>query len=430
MMLDAASSPQGLWAVTGTPAAPLVHAENDVATEVAIVGGGFCGMSAALHLAERGVDATVIEAEAPGWGASGRNGGQVIAGVKLDPCEMVAAFGSERGQALHRFAAGTAELVFALIERFQIRCEPHRGGWIQAGRSRAVLAGIAARAADLQRQGEDVEHIDAARMAELTGTRFYGGGMLDRRSGSIQPLSFARGLAAAAVASGARVLPGVRIRRLRRHGAGWLLENSGPEIRARTVLLATNAYLGDLYPPLRKAMIPVESIQVATDPLEQDRDRQVLPSRLPVSDLVDLGVYFRRDDAGRFIIGGAGGLGGPTPDWLFRALAGRARALYPSLRPTDFTARWGGKLALTRDHLPRLVTPEVGLHAAYGCNGRGVALMTMLGKLAAMRIAGEESRGLPIAELPPAYYAVYALRVPAMLAARQFRLARRSLLHG
>jgi hypothetical protein len=95
--------------------------------------------------------------------------------------------------------------------------------------------------------------------------------------------------------------------------------------------------------------------------------------------------------------------------------------LYPSLEPKDFTARWGGKLAMTRDHLPRLVTPEEGLHAAYGCNGRGVALMTMLGKLAAMRIAGEEPRDLPIAELPPAYYSLYALRVPAMLAARQFR---------
>lgn len=430
VMRDAAPHPQGLWAATGPAERPYEVATGDITTEVAIVGGGFCGLSAALHLAERGIEATVIEAEAPGWGASGRNGGQVIAGLKLDPREMLAKFGHERGQALHRFGAATADLVFAIVERFQIRCEAHRDGWIQAARSKPVLAAIEARAADLQRQGENVEFIGAERIRALTGTGFFGGGMLDRRSGSIQPLSFARGLAAAATASGAGVLHGTRVIGLAREGGGWRLETSGPTIRARQVLIATNAYLGDLYPALKTAMIVVESIQMATEPLSGKLDGTVLPSRLPVSDLMDLGVYFRRDDAGRFVIGGSGSLVGRMPPALFRALARSAAVLYPALRPADFTSRWGGKLTLTPDHLPRLVTPEPGLHAAYGCNGRGVALMTMMGRLAAERIAGETHDALPIAGLPPARYPFHALRLPAMLAVRRFRRLRRAFARG
>ncbi|HZX83015.1 MAG TPA: FAD-binding oxidoreductase, partial [Reyranella sp.] len=285
------SSPQGLWAATSTAGEPLAQPVGDISAEVAIIGGGFCGLSAALHLAEQGVDVVVIEAEAPGWGASGRNGGQVIAGLKVDFGEMIATFGSERGQALHRFGAGTADLVYSIIERFQIRCEAHRDGWIQAAHSRPMLKSIAARAAELQAQGEDVEFIGRERAISLTGTAYYHGGMLDRRSGTVQPLSYARGLAAAATAAGARLVHGTRVANLAREGNNWRLATNGPDIRARQVLIATNAYLGDLYPALKTAMIVVESIQVATDPLPPDLDRTVLPSRLPVSDLMDLGVY-------------------------------------------------------------------------------------------------------------------------------------------
>lgn len=425
-----ASSPQGLWAATSTAGEPLAQSAGDISAEVAIIGGGFCGLSAALHLAEQGVDVVVIEAEAPGWGASGRNGGQVIAGLKVDFGEMIATFGSERGQALHRFGAGTADLVYSIIERFQIRCEAHRDGWIQAAHSRPMLKSIAARAAELQAQGEDVEFIGRERAISLTGTAYYHGGMLDRRSGTVQPLSYARGLAAAATAAGARLVHGTRVASLAREGNNWRLATNGPDIRARQVLIATNAYLGDLYPALKTAMIVVESIQVATDPLPPDLDRTVLPSRLPVSDLMDLGVYLRRDDAGRFIIGGSGSLTGTAGPGLFNSLIDAATILYPALKPSDFTSRWGGKLALTPDHLPRLVTLDEGLHAAYGCNGRGVALMTMMGKIAADRLCGVSQAALPVATLPPRHYPLHALRLPAMMAVRRFRRLRRAFARG
>ena len=428
--MTAIAAPQGLWAATGTSAAPSPQPTGDISAEVAIIGGGFSGLSAALHLAERGIDIVLIEAEAPGWGASGRNGGQVIAGLKLDPREMNAAFGAERGQALHRMGAATADLVYSLIERYQIRCEAHRDGWLQAAHSKAVLKTIAARVADLQAHGEDVELIDSDRAAALTGTSYFRGAMLDRRCGTVQPLSYARGLATAATASGARLIHDTRIEGMERDGAFWRLRTNRQEVRARQVLIATNAYLGDLYPALKTAMIVVESIQISTDPLPPELDRKVLPSRLPVSDLMDLGVYFRRDDEGRFIIGGSGSLTGTAGPALFEALTRAAMILYPSLNASDFTSRWGGRLALTLDHLPRLVTLEDGLHTVYGCNGRGVALMTMMGKLAADRIGGVAQHDLPIATLPPKHYPLHGLRLPAMMAVRRFQRLRRAFARG
>jgi len=423
-------TPQGLWATTGASVQLAPLPTGDISAEVAIIGGGFTGLSAALHLAEQGVDVVVLEAEAPGWGASGRNGGQVIAGLKLDPREMTAAFGRDRGQALHRMGAATADLVYSLIERYQIRCEAHRDGWLQAAHSQPVLKSIAARVTDLQAQGEDVEYLDQDRLAALTGTTYYRGAMLDRRCGTVQPLSYARGLAAAATASGARLIHDTRVHKLTRNGTFWHLQTNRQEVRARQVLIATNAYLGDLYPALKTAMIPIESIQIATDPLPADLDRKVLPSRLPVSDMMDLGVYLRRDDEGRFIIGGRGSLTGTAGSKLFDELARSATLLYPALKPSDFTSRWGGRLALTRDHLPRLVTLEGGLHAAYGCNGRGVALMTMMGKLAADRLRGIAQDELPVATLPPKYYPLHGLRLPAMMAVQRFQRLRRAFARG
>ena len=196
---------------------------------------------------------------------------------------------------------------------------------------------------------------------------------------------------------------------------------------AKQVLIATNGYSGNLHPALKTAMVVVQSYQVATDPLPSSLDRTVMPSRLPVSDLMQLGVYFRRDDAGRFIIGGRGSLTDRERLDLFALAAENAYVLYPQLREVGFTLRWGGKLALTLDHLPRLAALAPGLLAAYGCNGRGVALATALGKLAAERIAGKHHDDLPIATLPPARYPLHRLRLPAMMVISRFRRLRNRL---
>jgi glycine/D-amino acid oxidase-like deaminating enzyme len=416
---------RGLWDETAIAEPRLPKLEEDLTADAAIIGGGYCGLSAALHLAEGGIAPILLEAMGPGGGASGRNGGQVIAGVKLDPSEMIAKYGRDRGLALHRFCAGTADLVFSLIERFQIRCEAHRDGWIQAGYAPKVQAAIARRAAELREQGENVEPLGKERMAELIGADYYRGGLLDRRSGMVQPYSYARGLAGAAIASGARLFGESRVTSLIREGSLWRLHTARGSVTTKQVLLATNAYLGSLYPALKTAMIPVSSYQISTDPLPAHLSNGILPAGLPVSDLMQLGVYFRRDNAGRFIIGGRGSLTKRERPDLFERIHRQACTLYPALAAVPFPYRWGGKLALTFDHLPRLVTLEPGLYAAYGCNGRGVALQTLMGKLSAERIRGLRQDDLPIATLPPARYPFHALRLPVMILISNIRALRK-----
>jgi len=192
------SLPKSLWAATACAAPETPPLEGECTTDVAVVGGGFTGLSAALHLAEGGARTILLEAAEPGWGASGRNGGQVICGLKLDPDELIAKYGAERGERLVEFAGGAADLVFDLVSRHEIDCHAERSGWIQGVHATSKMPLAERRAEQWARRGARTEVVSRQRMAELTGTERYAGGWIDHRGGVLQPLSYARGLAAAA----------------------------------------------------------------------------------------------------------------------------------------------------------------------------------------------------------------------------------------
>src|SRR5687768_2262218 len=249
-----ASSPRSLWSATAEePAPPAPALEGAAKADVAIVGGGFTGLSAALHLAERGVDARLLAAEEPGFGASGRNGGQVIPGLKYDPDELVAMFGPERGERLAEIVGGAAGFTFGLIERHSIRCAPVRKGWIQGVHAASKLDIAKRRVEQWGRRGAPVRTLDRAEVVELTGTERYCGGWFDGRGGIIQPLSYARGLARVALAAGARIHGRSPALRLVKEGAGWRVQTSGGAVTADRVLIATNGYTGDLWPGLKRS---------------------------------------------------------------------------------------------------------------------------------------------------------------------------------
>jgi len=221
------------------------------------------------------------------------------------------------------------DLVYALIERFQIRCEAHRDGLAPGSVFAKIMVEITSRVADLAAQGENVELVDRERMAALRHG-FYRGGMLDRRSGTVQPLSYARGLATAAAASGARIFGGVRVSGFEQRGGAMVCGRPGTRHREAGPD-RHNGYTGDCTGAQdgdgRRAELPDRD-----DPLPPHLDRAVLPTRLPVSDLMQLGVYFRRDDDGRFIIGGRGSLTERERLDLFEVAAESAYMLYPALR--------------------------------------------------------------------------------------------------
>ena len=210
-----------LWATTAAPAPDTPPLARSGLAEVVIVGGGFCGLSTALHLAERGIRPVVLEAQEVGYGGSGRNGGQVIPGLKYDPADLVARFGRERGERLARFAGGTADVVFDLIARHGMDVPHSRAGWVQGAHTEAGLAEVAERAAQWADLGAPTRVLDRAETGQLLGTDRYLGGWLDGRGGAIQPLSYARGLARAAQKAGATIHGASPVTALERTGSGW-----------------------------------------------------------------------------------------------------------------------------------------------------------------------------------------------------------------
>jgi glycine/D-amino acid oxidase-like deaminating enzyme len=409
-----------LWSGTAPPAAPTPPLDGDTAADVCIIGGGYAGLAAALRLAERGLDAVAIEAHEPGWGGSGRNGGQVIPGFKYDPDEISGRYGAAAGAALTAFAGSTADVVFDLIDRHGMDVPHARNGWIQGAHTPEMAETVKCRAEQWSRLGARTEFLDHDAMARALGTPQYLAGWADRRGGAIQPLAYARGLAKAALAAGARIHGGTKAAAIRREGGGFAVSTAhGPAVRARKVVVATGGYTGDLIPGLRQTIIAPNSYIVATEPLGDNLARTILPGGEVTSDTRQLLLYFRRDHQNRFLLGGRGPFREPrdASDWahLERVVA----KLYPQLRGVGFTHRWCGRVALTRDFLPHLHEPEPGLLIDIGCMGRGIGLQTAMGRAMADYLATGDAAALPFALTPIAplpLHALHKLYVSAIIA--------------
>jgi glycine/D-amino acid oxidase-like deaminating enzyme len=406
--------------VTAAPGPPTPPLAAPTRADVCVVGGGYCGLSAALHLAEQGADTVLLEAREPGWGASGRNGGQVIPGLKFDPSDLRSQFGEERGRRLVDFAGRTADCVFDLIDSHAMNVPHVRAGWIQAAHSESGLRDAERRAAQWAALGVDAEPLGRDEIARKLGTSAYLGGWIDRRGGAVQPLAFARGLARAAISAGARLHSWAMVTRLQPNGPRWRVETDrGASVDAGRVLLATNGYTGDLVPALRRTVIAVNSLQIATEPLAGDLRATILPDGCVASDTRQLLLYFRLDERGRMLMGGRGPFGEPRrrADWahLERAL-GR---LFPALKGAPIAYRWSGRVAVTRDFLPHLHEPAPGLLVDIGCMGRGIGLQTSLGEALAGYLGSGRASDLPlpIAPLQPIpAHALQRLFVSAVIA--------------
>jgi glycine/D-amino acid oxidase-like deaminating enzyme len=409
-----------LWSATAPPAPATPPLERDAEADVCIIGGGYAGLSAALHLAERGVGVILLEAHEPGWGGSGRNGGQVIPGIKYDPRELREKFGLEAGEALASFVGGTADLVWDLIDRHAMDVPTTRKGWIQGAHTQAMIDTVKARAADWGKRGVKARVLDREEVGSLLGNRQYLGGWLDPRGGGVQPLAYSRGLARAALKAGAIIHGKSPVASLKRAGSGFEIRTArGPVVKAGKVFLATGGYTGDLVPKLRQTVIRPNSFMVATEPLSDNIAKSILPAGHVSSDTRQLLLYFRKDHENRFVLGGRGPFREPTSDADWAHLERVMTKLYPQIGEARMQYRWCGRVALTRDFLPHFHEPEPGLMIDIGCMGRGVGLQSAVGKAMAEYLATGERRALPfpvtpIKPLP--FHALNQLYVSAIIA--------------
>ena len=413
-----------LYADTAVPPVAAPPLETDRTVSVAIIGGGFAGLSTALHLSGQGTDAIVLEAQEPGWGASGNNGGQLNPGLKLDPDTIEATFGTDLGRRMIAFAYDTPVFTLDLIRRHRIACEARQNGTLRAAYHEANAAAVENTAQQCIRRGMPVTVLDRDALREATGTDRYVRAMLDRRGGDLQPLSYARGLAGAAIAAGAAIHGRTPATSLRREGGRWRIDTPRAVVRADKILIATNGFTDDLWPGLRRTIVPVFSSIAATEPLPDDIARQIMPTRSVLYESGHITVYYRVDASNRLLMGGRGPMQWISDPSAVNYLTRYAVRLWPTLRGIGWTHGWNSRLAMTADHYPHVHEPGPGALVYLGCNGRGVALATAMGQQLARRLIGGEAAeiDLPITTLKPIrLHALWPVAVKSVVLYGQIR---------
>ena len=386
----------------------------DKKVSVAIIGGGFAGLSTALHLAEQGTDAIVLESREPGWGASGNNGGQLNPGLKLDPDTVEATFGADLGRRMIAFAYNTPVFTLELIRRLAIACEARQNGTLRAAYQESHAAAVETTAQQCIRRGMPVTVLEANALRQATGTDRYIRAMFDSRGGDVQPLSYARGLARTALAAGAAIHGQTPALSLRRESGRWHIETPRAVVRAEKVLIATNGFTGDLWPGLCRTIVPIFSSIAATEPLAEIIARQVMPTRSVLYESGHITVYYRLDASNRLLMGGRGPMRWIRDPSAVAYLVRYALKLWPALEGVKWTHGWNSRLAMTADHYPHVHEPAPGVLAYLGCNGRGVALASAMGQQLAKRLIGGETVtiDMPVTSIKPIrFHAFWPLAV-------------------
>ena len=394
--MKARKAQRNLWHETGHELVPTSVFEGESTVDLAIVGGGFTGCTAALQAAELGMNVCLLEAESIGQGGSGRNVGLVNAGLWTPPDRVVEMMGEEDGKRLNQALANGPDLVFSRIEKHAINCEATRNGTLHCADTAEGLADLQERYRQHKQRGAPVTMLDAARTRLRTGSPLFQGALHDARAGTIQPHAYCMGLARAAQQAGAAIYTNSPVTRVLRGNRRWQVETARGFVTAKALVVATNAYHQSVTGVARPAFIPMHYFQMATAPLEPAAGSTILPNQEGCWDTATVMSSFRRDKAGRLIIGGVGSLDHPGAPihqrWARRILS----RLFPQLEGVRLEQAWCGRIAMTSNQLPRIVRLGPNALMAYGYSGRGIAPGTVFGTCMAAALAAGDETLLPV----------------------------------
>ncbi|WP_323780841.1 FAD-binding oxidoreductase [Thalassovita sp.] len=386
----------GLWGASLTHRAETAILSEDLSADLVVIGGGFTGCAAALEAARLGASVVVLEAQTIGFGGSGRNVGLVNAGLWLPPETIVAQIGDSAGRRLIAALADAPDRVFNIIDREGISCEATRAGTLHLAHAPSGMKDLRDRYRQSAAFGMDLHLLDAEETRKRTGSAAFHGALFNPAAGTVQPLAYCHGLARAAQTAGARLFENSPAQSVAHDGDVWVVSAQGRKVRAAGLLMATNAYPAAGTKVRAPRCAPVSFSQFATEPLPQDALDHVLPGQEGCWDTGVVMSSIRRDFAGRLIIGGMGnsnGLGGVIhAQWARRKL----RTLYPELADLPFEHNWSGRIAMTGDHILRVLSLGPSAYSIFGYSGRGIAPGTVFGTLAAQAILHDAPDLLPV----------------------------------
>jgi len=396
--------PNSLWEATAPPPPALPALKGPVEADALVIGGGFTGLSAALHLVEAGKRPVVLEASELGRGASGRNNGQVIPTLtRPDPDDLVARFGPVDGERFVALVRDSASYLFDTVRRLGIDCAAEQTGWIQPAHTPGRIKIAQRRVEQWGRRGADVELLDRARVRDLLGSEAYHGGWINHTGGHINPLALVRGLAAKVVEAGASIYVNSPALSVERRGDRWVARTPEGEVTADALILGTNGYAASVFPKIRTEVVPILSWQMATAPLGDNVRKTVIPGRQAMSDTHGDLRFMRWTADNRLVSGGALLIPVNGPERLKKIVGARFAEMFPQLAGVAFDYVWNGRIAMTTDYFPRVHRLGPNGFAWAGCNGRGVALSVSLGRELAHAAAGRDIRelALPFTEPTP-----------------------------
>ncbi|WFS24697.1 NAD(P)/FAD-dependent oxidoreductase [Rhizobium rhododendri] len=378
----------GLWEKTAPPPPVTQPLAGAVSADVVIVGGGYTGLSSALHLAEAGTRVVLLEGNEIGFGGAGRNVGLINAGMWVMPDDVPGVLGPLYGERLLDTLGNGPELVKALIDKHSIACELERNGTLHCAVGADGLKEIEARARQWASRGAPVTVLDADETRRRIGSDGYAGALLDMRAGTLQPLAYARGLAKAAIRAGATLHTGSRVTETSREGSRWVVRTAAGSVTADWIVVSTDAYSTGPFEQVRGEQVLLPYFNFATVPLGDNLRKSILPGREGVWDTKEVLSSFRMDQAGRLVFGSVGALRNTGAaihkGWARRSL----KRLFPQLGDIEFECEWYGKIGMTDNALPRFHRFAENVVGFSGYNGRGIAPGTTFGKTLAAHILG------------------------------------------
>jgi glycine/D-amino acid oxidase-like deaminating enzyme len=371
--------------------------------DVAVIGSGFTGLSTARALAQRGVKVVVLEAETIGWGASSRNGGMVLTGLKLGVNTLIARYGRERARRMFAASIASLDCVERIVREEAIECDFSRSGHLEVACKPAHYQHFVEAAEAIAREfNHTLRVIPKSELHTEIGSETYYGGLVDEVSAGLNPARYVAGLARAAAQAGADLRDRTRVERLERSANGWRVGTSRGALEAREVFVATSGYTGPATPAFQKKIVPIGSYIIATEPLPEALAREVSPRNRMIFDSKNFLYYFRLTPDRRMLFGGRAAFLPETATTVRESAEILRRGMldvYPQLRDVKVEYVWGGTLDFAFDLMPHAGQLD-GLYYALGYAGHGVAMATYLGARMADVICGADLRELPFADIP------------------------------